>query len=277
MFDPVVQDSKYYNSEFPPSMIPVNFNNGKHNLLGTYFTAQGSEPKPTVLLLHGFPGNEVNFDIAHSIRRNKMNVFVFHYSGSWGSEGEYSWSNCINDTNEAIKFLKNCDQKIYRNDPNKIILVGHSLGGFNSFFHAYKYPEIKNAAWLAGFNFGYFAEFIKDVNEFKQITLNTMLPSTQIVKGTTAQNLLDEMIANSKEWNLINYANELAKKNLLMVAAEYDNVAPNEIHFDPFLKVLEGLNSIEITAKRLPSGHSFASKRIELQKIIINWLNKITW
>ncbi len=276
-FDPVTQDPKYYNAEFPPSMLPVKFKNETHNLLGTYFIAQGEEPKPTVLLYHGFPGNEVNFDIAHSIRRNKWNVFVFHYSGSFGSEGEYSWKNCIEDSQTAIDFLKNCDHKIYRNDPNKIVLIGHSLGGFNSFYSSVKNEEIKNAAWLAGFNFGYFANFIKDVEEFKKITLDTMRLSTNVVNGTSAEFLLEEMISNSDNWNLLNHVDKLKHKKLLMVAAEYDSVAPNEIHFDPLLKELEKKSGIDLTSNRLSTGHSFSSRRIELQKIIISWLNNIVW
>ena len=277
MFDPVVQDTKYYNSEFPPSMIPIKFKSGNNNLLGIYFTAQGSDPKPTVLLLHGFPGNEVNFDFAHSIRRNKWNVLVFHYSGSWGSEGTYSWSDSINDTQSAINYLKNCDQKIFRIDKSKIVLVGHSLGGFNAFYNSLQFDEIKNVAWLAGFNFGYFANFIKDVEEFRKITLDTMRPSASIVNGTTAEELLNEMTLNSEKWNLLNYIDKLKSKKLLMIGAEYDSVAPNEIHFDPLLKALEDTAAVDLTHDKLTTGHSFSSRRIELQRILITWLNKIVW
>jgi hypothetical protein len=36
---------------------------GGHRLLGTLFLAWGDAPKPTVLLLHGMPGIELNLDI----------------------------------------------------------------------------------------------------------------------------------------------------------------------------------------------------------------------
>jgi hypothetical protein len=34
--------------------------------------------------LHGFPGNERNFDVAQALRRAGYAALVFHYRGSWG-------------------------------------------------------------------------------------------------------------------------------------------------------------------------------------------------
>ena len=39
-----------------------------------------------VLLLHGFPGNEKNLDLAQDLRADGFNVLFFHYRGAWGSE-----------------------------------------------------------------------------------------------------------------------------------------------------------------------------------------------
>src|SRR3954454_22081602 len=54
------------------------------------FLAAGSGPKPTLLLLHGLPGNEQNLDLAQAIRRAAWNVLTMHYRGSWGSPGTFS-------------------------------------------------------------------------------------------------------------------------------------------------------------------------------------------
>jgi uncharacterized protein len=53
-----------------------------------YITA-GSGPHPTVVLLHGFPGNEKNLDLAQAIRRDGWNVLWFNNRGSWGSPGDF--------------------------------------------------------------------------------------------------------------------------------------------------------------------------------------------
>lgn len=85
----------------------------------------------TVLLLQGLPGYESNVDLAQSIRRAGWNVLLFHYRGTWGTAGTFSQSSAIEDTAEAVRFLR--DPAIaakYRSDPKRLVVVGHSMGGF---------------------------------------------------------------------------------------------------------------------------------------------------
>jgi len=41
------------------------------------YVAEGAGPHPTVVLLHGFPGNERNLDLAQSMAAGGMERFVF--------------------------------------------------------------------------------------------------------------------------------------------------------------------------------------------------------
>src|SRR5580704_5435361 len=41
------------------------------------YIAEGAGPHPVVLLLHGFPGNEKNLDLAQAIRRDGWDVVYF--------------------------------------------------------------------------------------------------------------------------------------------------------------------------------------------------------
>lgn len=50
------------------------------------YSANGLEKHPTLLLLHGYPGNERNLDIALVVRSHGWNVFYFDYRGFWGSQ-----------------------------------------------------------------------------------------------------------------------------------------------------------------------------------------------
>ena len=59
------------------------------NLNALLFSAAGPWPHPTVLLLHGLPGNEQNLDLAKSMRRAGWNVLTLHYRGSWGTPGPF--------------------------------------------------------------------------------------------------------------------------------------------------------------------------------------------
>ena len=46
------------------------------------YVAAGPGPHPAVILLHGFPGNERNLDLAQDIRRASWDVMYFNIAGS---------------------------------------------------------------------------------------------------------------------------------------------------------------------------------------------------
>ncbi len=274
-FDPVTQDPPVSGEEYSASVRTFIVNSNGSKVIGSVLTASGEEKHPTVILLNGFPGNDTNADVAHAIRRAGFNVVNFSYRGSWGSEGTYSWNNCIEDAKNVIERFRQDDAKeLYRCDPDKILLVGHSMGGFISFLITASDPSIKNAASFAGFNYGLWADFIQDNDEIKAISLERMEESVKLLKGTSSQALLDEMIKYHAEWNLINHVNSLSKKNLLVVAAEYDQLAPIQLHHDPLVNLLQA-NKTKLTDKIIPTGHSFSDKRIELTREIINWLTNV--
>ena len=70
------------------------------------YVAAGAGPHPAVVLLHGFPGNERNLDLAQDIRRAGWDVLYFDYRGSWGSAGDFSFTHGIEDTAAAVDYLR---------------------------------------------------------------------------------------------------------------------------------------------------------------------------
>jgi dipeptidyl aminopeptidase/acylaminoacyl peptidase len=86
---------------YPASM--QTFQIASHGALLNAFVyvAAGAGPHPAVVLLHGFPGNERNLDLAQDIRRAGWDVLYFNYRGSWGSPGDFSFSHAIEDTAAA--------------------------------------------------------------------------------------------------------------------------------------------------------------------------------
>lgn len=274
-FNPAIEDSPINEIEYPASMSSIIFPSDGSKLIGTIFLAAGLGPHPTVLLLHGFPGNELNHDIAHAIRRYGFNVIVFHYRGSWGSSGNFSFMNGLEDVSSAIEFLSTGKAEIhYRIDSTKIVLIGHSFGGFATLLASAKYNDILNIASLAGFNFGYFAKFIEENENFKEATLDGLNAGTQILNSVKPEILYNEILANQNEWNLLNLNNVLKGKNILLVGAEYDTVSPPDIHHIPLVKSLsKSANKIEEVV--LKSGHSFSCCRIELTQLVIDWIQNI--
>ncbi|WP_425262537.1 alpha/beta hydrolase family protein [Sphingobium cyanobacteriorum] len=95
------------------------------------YTAAGPGLHPTLLLLHGFPGNEQNLDLAQAARRAGWHVLTLHYRGSWGSPGTFSFTHASDDAFAALQFLQQpATVARYRIDTSAIVVAGHSMGGF---------------------------------------------------------------------------------------------------------------------------------------------------
>lgn len=52
----------------PAHLLPVAVPSGEVTMNAALYVAAGEGPHPTVLLLHGFPGNEQNLDLAQAMR-----------------------------------------------------------------------------------------------------------------------------------------------------------------------------------------------------------------
>ena len=160
--DPPAVDPAY-----PPAMEPVVIRSQGAKLSGIVYVAQGPGPHPAVILLHGYPGNEKNLDLAHVIRRAGWNVLFFHYRGSWGSEGRFSIEHAIADTHAVVAFMRSAEFiRKYRTDPARLAVIGHSMGGYVSFEVLAGDPRLRCGASLAGANLGKFGELAQQSAEF---------------------------------------------------------------------------------------------------------------
>src|SRR5437868_10075398 len=100
------------------------------------FVAGGKGPHRTVILMHGLPGNERNLDLAQAIRRAGWDVLTFTYRGAWGSPGDFSIANSMEDTAAALAFARSDAAAKFGIDPRHIVLAGHSMGGGTAFMTA---------------------------------------------------------------------------------------------------------------------------------------------
>ena len=103
--DQIVLKDLAWDKTAPAGMIELDINsNGSRLAGGIMYTPNGNEKHPTLILLHGFPGNEKNLDIAQVVRAHGWNVIYFNYRGSWGSEGKYSFENCVEDAKAVVDY-----------------------------------------------------------------------------------------------------------------------------------------------------------------------------
>lgn len=247
----------------------VSFRSGDDRVIGAMLLADGEGPHPTLLLLHGFPGVERNFDLAHDARRAGWNVLVFHYRGSWGSGGSFSFTSSHDDAAAALRFLRSCETSArYRIDPDRIAIAGHSMGGFIALKTAAGDPRVTGVASWAGFNFGAFApQLAHDRDATAEDWNSCLIP----LRGATGVALVDEVLASGSSWELRNLCSTLRNRSVLLVGAKNDVVAPVQLHHEPLVEVYTNGVS-RLTHAVLDTEHGFTSHRPVLSRMILQWL-----
>lgn len=195
-------------------------------LYSVIYIASGSGPHPTVLMLHGFPGNEKNLDFAYSIRRAGWNVLVPFYRGAWGSGGAFSFTHALEDAQASIDFLRASENaKKFRINSAGIVLVGHSMGGFVAAYATAHDPKVFAAALISAGNLGPGSarQRANDPQFWERWNDN----ASRLV-GTTAQRLVQEVDSSPEKWNYINCVPLLKNQPILVLEADDRNTLDNQ-------------------------------------------------
>ncbi len=254
--------------DFPAAMEAPDIISHDTRLNAVFYLASGAGPHPVVLLLHGFPGNEQNMDLAYAIRRAGWNVLVPHYRGSWGSAGNFSFTNAIEDTQSAIAFLRDpANAKKYRTDPAKIAIVGHSMGGFLGLYATAHDPAILGMTAISAWDLGMVAT--RPDSEARTKSFHDASPR---LAGTTPDDMLSEAKRNSSKWNYIEWANDLKSRPIFVVESSDGNVPDNHALFE----ALQKAGDTRATEIHMETDHGYNDHRIALQTAILNWLDTLS-
>jgi len=108
----------------------ILINSSGHRLLGTLFTAWNEGPNPTVLLLHGMPGIELNYDIALALREHGWNCLIFEGPGQRGAIHLDPSLTLRHDWEVPVKAVVDYALTLPEVDADKLALIGYSLGGY---------------------------------------------------------------------------------------------------------------------------------------------------
>ena len=267
------KDVSTKDSEYPPGMIGLSFGVENCHIHGIFYYSQGQEASPTIILCHGFPGFEKNADLAQIFRRAGFNVFIFSYRGTWGSQGNFSFSNVITDTCKSVCYIMSDEFPLKKRVSNQpIILIGHSMGGFAALMAAAKLSKIRHIISIAGWNIGLSAKESRQCSEVKA-RINNILSGARVFNGVTPAALWNEMFLYENEYDLCNMAPKFAGRHIFLIAAKRDNDNPPEYNHIPLLNAFRE-NSVTADEICIDADHTFAEKRLELAKVILKWLNK---
>jgi pimeloyl-ACP methyl ester carboxylesterase len=234
------------------------------------YIAEGAGPHPVVLLLHGFPGNEKNLDLAQAIRRDGWDVVYFDYRGSWGSPGDFSFTHSIEDTQSAIAYLRDAAHaKKLRSDPTYIVLIGHSMGGFMARYVGAQDPAIKAVGLISAADMGVDKMQSLKPGQEKEATARLAAHLAEEgmapLAGCTPDSLAKEVITNATTWNVPNLAPKFANRPVLVITSD-DGLAPSN---DAFVEALHKAGATDITTAHLTTDHSYSDQRIALEKAVL--------
>jgi pimeloyl-ACP methyl ester carboxylesterase len=236
------------------------------------YTASGGGKHPTVLLLHGLPGNEQNLDLARAMQREGWNVLTLHYRGSWGSRGDFTFTHCIEDADAALAWLRNPDTAAASHiDATKIAIVGHSMGGFVTGYVAGHDPALLGAGLISAANLGGMGALPKAAvaQVIEQNIENNAGMHT--LGDATAERLADEAIRMAKDWDITAFGVGLAKHPLLVVSSN-DGLAAGD---EAIAKATEAAGGAPVTRVHLETDHSYNDQRIALEAAVIRWLENL--
>jgi pimeloyl-ACP methyl ester carboxylesterase len=237
------------------------------------YVAEGAGPHPAVILLHGFPGNERNLDLAQDIRRAGWDVLYFNYRGSWGSPGDFSFSHGIEDTAAAIAYLRQpATAKLLRLDPARIVLIGHSMGGFMAVQGGAADPGIVAVGLISAADLGgRFSAPVPKESEpatIKALSEGYAREGMAPLAGCTPEGLARETLANAAHWSFMAKVDALKGRPALVITSD-DGLAPGSAGFAAAL--LQAGNTW-VRAVHLPTDHSYSDQRSALSTAVLKWL-----
>ncbi len=279
--NPVTTDPVSIDEKFPPKTVELDFASDGSALNGHLYLAGGAGLKPTVIMLHGFPGYEKNLDMAHAIRRAGFNVLFFHYRGAWGSEGDFSMTHVIEDAQAASKFVRSKDSVTkYRIDPEHISFIGHSMGGFAALAAGAQDKNIGCVGAMSPADYGIrgamfdgedaakaragFAAYVNGAHLFGKGPL----------RGVSGAELLQEISDNVEAFSVAKQAAAFKGRSVMLTAAKDDTVLPPDIYHDALVSAFEKQPDVRLTHKLLEGDHSYSWTRLELTGDMVSWLNK---
>ena len=251
----------------PAAMEVVHIPTGGVEINGVVYIPSGPGPHPTVVLCHGLPGNEKSLDLAQAIRRAGWTVITFNYRGSWGSPGDYRFTQNLEDAQAVLAFARDpATAAKLRIDPKRLVIMGHSMGGWVTAITAAKDKDLLGAAMISAANLGAFAKAPRD-----QLAAGMKANGQEALAGTSPEIMADELIAEGDSFDLLNAAPALTATNLFILSSD-DGLAPGT---DALAKSIGGAGGTKVKTLHVATDHSWSDARVRLQAEILVWLETL--
>lgn len=234
---------------------------------GVAYLASGAGPHPAVILCHGLPGNEKNLDLAQALRRAGWTVITFNYRGSWGSPGNFRFAQNLEDADAVLAYARDpANAAALRIDPARIVLAGHSMGGWVTALTAAHDKGLIGAVMISAGNIGLVGGLPRP-DAIKRMADN----GVEALAGTNPETMADEIIANRDAFDFAKAAPRLTNTRLLVLTSD-DGLAYMS---DALTAGIRAAHGSTLTTLHVATDHGWSDKRIRLESEIIKWLETL--
>lgn len=250
----------------PARMEVLHIPSGGVEINAVAYIAAGLGPHPTLVLCHGWPGNEKNLDLAQAVRRAGWNVVTFNYRGSWGSPGNFRFAQNPEDARAVLAYLRQpaVAAKLGVN-LQQLVLMGHSMGGWVTTLVAGADDGLLGAGLISAANMG----VMRGLDRPGIVKMAT--ENSETLAGTSPEMMADELVANRQKFDFLQAAPGLAGKSLLVLSSD-DGLAPQT---DALVAAVKANGGKRITAVHVGTDHGWNNSRVLLQAHLIRWLQSL--
>jgi uncharacterized protein len=263
---PAIYTDPPRDSAHPARMQVLHIPSGEVRVNGVAYLAAGPGRHPTLVIAHGWPGNEKNLDLAQAVRRAGWNAVTFNYRGSWGSPGEFRFGQNLEDAAAVLAFLRDtANTRTLAIDTARLVLAGHSMGGWVTALTAARDTGLRGAILISAADMGMLG------GRPRANVVTIAAGNMESLAGVTAESMADELIANAAGWRLDGAAAGLAGMPLLVLTSD-DGLAP---HVAPLVELVRARGNQRATLTHVATDHGWSDRRIALQDAVITWLSSL--
>jgi pimeloyl-ACP methyl ester carboxylesterase len=264
--DPAVAADPIHDAANPARMAVVHVPSGGVEINAVVYVAAGPGAHPVVVLCHGLPGNEKNLDLAQAIRRAGWTVVTFNYRGSWGSPGTYSFANDLADIRAVLSYARDpANAAKLGLDPKRIVLGGHSLGGWATALIAANDKGLAGAFMISPGNLGRLGKLPRDQ------AIAFLRDNGMESLATTPEAMADELIAKADAYDFVQTAPRLTDIRLLVLTSD-DGGAPAA---DALVAGIRAGGGKSVSTVHAATDHSWSDARVRLGSEVIGWLRAL--
>lgn len=255
-----------HDAAHPARMEVLHIPSGGVRINGLAYVAAGAGPHPVVVLCHGLPGNEKNLDLAQAMRRAGWTVVTFNYRGSWGSPGSYRFASDLEDGDAVLAYLRQPAVAASLGlDTKRVVLMGHSLGGWVTALTAAHDKGLIGAALISPGDMGLLGKLPRAA------AAKAVADDMETLADTTPERMADELIAHAEAWDFVKAAPRLNALPLLVMTSDDGLAAPA----DALVAGAEAAGNARVSAVHIATDHSYSDARVRLESEVIRWLGAL--